>query len=308
METMDLPKNKPLPDVAYDAAQFARPLDWVGMAHVALPLRWHDALLSADADVFVNLTDPDARGIHMSRLYLHIQNAFAERTFCRNLLQDVLEDLVESQGDTTSAARLVLRFPALLSRKALASDNAGWRSYPLTVTAQLDPQRGFSWELSFAVQYSSTCPASAALSRRAIADAFSEHFAGNTSVDAADVAAWLSSREGLAATPHAQRSNADVTVRLSAAQDELPFESLLDALESSLATVVQTAVKREDEQAFARLNAQNLMFCEDASRRVAATLSQRPEVISFTARIEHLESLHAHDAVAMVQGKGAATA
>ena len=55
--------------------------------------------------------------------------------------------------------------------------------------------------------------------------------------------------------------------------DELPLVALIDALEAALATPVQTAVKREDEQAFARLNAENLMFCEDAARRVASVLS-----------------------------------
>ena len=277
------------------------------MAHVALPVRWHDATLAADVDVFVSLDNPEARGIHMSRLYLHIQNAFAERTLCRKLLQDVLEDLVESQGENTKAARLVIRFPALLSRPALASDHEGWRSYPLTVDAQLLPDRGFEWHLSFAVQYSSTCPASAALSRRAYADAFMQQFGEQPSVDPAEIAQWLNSREGQPATPHAQRSNAWIDVTLSSALDSLPFESLLDELEQGLATVVQTAVKREDEQAFAMLNARNLMFCEDASRRVAAILSQRTDVVRFSARIEHLESLHAHDAVAMVTGHGRAT-
>ena len=37
-------------------------------------------------------------------------------------------------------------------------------------------------------------------------------------------------------------------------------------MEAALGTPVQTAVKREDEQAFARLNGRNLMFCEDAPR------------------------------------------
>ena len=71
-------------------------------------------------------------------------------------------------------------------------------------------------------------------------------------------------------------------------------------------TPVQTAVKREDEQAFARLNAENLMFCEDAARRVAAALSADPRIQRFDAEVAHFESLHAHDAVARVTGQGAA--
>ncbi|MFC6671949.1 GTP cyclohydrolase, FolE2/MptA family [Marinobacterium aestuariivivens] len=96
------------------------------------------------------------------------------------------------------------------------------------------------------------------------------------------------------ATPHSQRSFAKVRVRL-AGIDTFPLERLIGIIESALQTPVQTAVKREDEQAFARLNGQNLMFCEDAARRIQAALNGT----DFRIRVEHQESLHAHDAVAM---------
>ena len=156
--------------------------------------------------------------------------------------------------------------------------------------------------LAFAVEYSSTCPASAALSRQANARRFVEDFDGVRPLSNEAVRDWLVSERGLAATPHAQRSRAEVRVELKPAFDELPLQSLVDALETALATPVQTAVKREDEQAFAELNAANLMFCEDASRRVAAVLAQDSRVLAWTARVAHLESLHAHDAVASISG------
>ena len=75
--------------------------------------------------------------------------------------------------------------------------------------------------------------------------------------------------------------------------------ALIDAVESALKTPVQAAVKREDEQEFARLNGQNLMFCEDASRRLKHQLNQMPIFKDFWLRVNHYESLHAHDAVAI---------
>jgi GTP cyclohydrolase I len=62
---------------------------------------------------------------------------------------------------------------------------------------------------------------------------------------------------------------------------------------------VQTAVKREDEQAFALLNGENLMFCEDAARRIQAALAQDEHIADFWIRATHQESLHPHDAVAV---------
>ena len=108
----------------------------------------------------------------------------------------------------------------------------------------------------------------------------------------------------MAATPHAQRSIADVEVELAAGFERLPVQALVDALEQALATPVQTAVKREDEQAFAMLNAANLMFCEDAARRVASVLSADPRIERYEATVSHFESLHPHDAVASVSGRG----
>ncbi|WP_205192559.1 GTP cyclohydrolase, FolE2/MptA family, partial [Burkholderia sp. LMG 13014] len=64
----------------------------------------------------------------------------------------------------------------------------------------------------------------------------------------------------------------------------------------ALGTPVQTAVKRADEQAFAVLNGENLMFVEDAARRVQAALDGRHA--SPHVHVRHLESLHPHDAVA----------
>jgi GTP cyclohydrolase I len=59
-------------------------------------------------------------------------------------------------------------------------------------------------------------------------------------------------------------------------------------------------VKRADEQEFARLNAANLMFCEDAARRVQAELNKDKTLDDFWIRVNHMESLHPHDAVAIV--------
>ena len=297
-----------LPDVAHEAAAPARPLDWVGMANIALPLRvgghgGEPIQVAGSVDVSVDLTRAEARGIHMSRLYLMLQDAFASEAVTPAGLRRVLQSLVDSQQGLSSAARLVLRYDQMLLRPALASGNAGWKRYPVEIDAALVDGH-LQLALRFSVEYSSTCPASAALSRQINAERFVEDFAEARPMSPAVVGDWLASERGLAATPHAQRSRADIRVTLRPQFEELPLAALIDAIEHAVATPVQTAVKREDEQAFARLNAENLMFCEDAARRVAAALAEDPHVERFEADVAHFESLHAHDAVARVTGRG----
>ena len=195
-----------------------------------------------------------------------------------------------------------VRFDHMLRRPALASDNSGWRSYPVEIVGRLD--RGqLHVELGFRVTYSSTCPCSAALARQLIQERFDEDFAGQARIDREAMHAWLGSERGICATPHSQRSAADVRVRLAPSFADFPILELIDRVESSLSTPVQTAVKREDEQAFARLNGENLMFCEDAARRVQRALDEDERVLDFHVRASHFESLHPHDAVA-VASKG----
>jgi GTP cyclohydrolase IB len=296
--------QRPLPDVAGDAARAARTLDWVGMHRIALPVRIAgdgDAVLQvpASVDIAVDLRDAGARGIHMSRLYLRLQDALSAESPSHAGLRRVLQDCIDSQQGLSTKARIAIRYQHLLRRRALASDNSGWKAYPVEIVATLVDGH-LALDLDFSVEYSSTCPASAALSRQLNADRFAQDFSTAKPLSTAVVHDWLASERGLAATPHAQRSRADIGVRLRPAFDEFPLASLVDAVEEALGTPVQTAVKREDEQAFAALNAANLMFCEDAARRVAAVLAADARVERYDATVSHFESLHAHDAVARV--------
>lgn len=301
-----------LPDVAADQPALGRALDWVGMDGICLPIRLpapgEQAMptqamhVPAQVDVAVDLQDPSARGIHMSRLYLLLQDSLAGETLNAPGLRHLLDACIASQQGLSSAARLTLRYDHLLLRKALSSDNAGWKRYPVMVEATLRDGH-LQLALEFSVEYSSTCPASAALSRELNARRFSEDFADTHALSNATVSEWLASERGMAAAPHAQRSRAGIRVELKPSFDELPLQPLVDAVEDVLATPVQTAVKREDEMVFAALNAANLMFCEDAARRVASALQADPRVAAWQVRVAHFESLHPHDAVASVSGR-----
>ncbi len=293
--------NSPLPDVALtQTAAVSMPLDWVGMQGIELPLQLDEPgqphPVHARADVQVDLADPGVKGIHMSRLY-RLLDAFAEQqALGPQALAALLQAMVASHADCRSTrAHVHLAFSLMCRRPALVTAGlSGWKSYPVSVEALWQGGR-LQLDVAVDVTYSSTCPCSAALSRQLIEDAFTARFAGQGALDPAHVAAWLRENASLA-TPHSQRSVACVQVRIAEQASRLDLMTLIDTIEAALGTPVQTAVKRADEQAFARLNGQNLMYVEDAARKIQQALEGRFAASSVSVR--HLESLHPHDAVA----------
>lgn len=290
--------HPPLPDVAAQHLNSTTPLDWVGMCGIAMPMQIGGRQVAATVDAGVNLVDGSSRGIHMSRLYLALEN-LEQEPLRPLLLRRLLASFLNSHDGQSSAAYVRLSYQHLLKRPALVSPLAGWKSYDVEIDARIEHEM-FHVELSVSIPYSSTCPCSAALARQLVQRQFQARF-GSGSVDSDEIVAWLGTSEGIVATPHSQRSMAKISVRLEENHPELPITEVVDKAEQALGTAVQTAVKRADEQAFALANGQNLMFCEDAARRVYAALRTMEWSKAFKVRVEHAESLHAHDAVATAQ-------
>ena len=285
-----------LPDIATQTSAEAQPaLDFVGMQQIALPVQLAGTPLACRVDAGVSLDDASARGIHMSRLYLALQD-LEQQPLTLPAVQQVLRQFLDSHAGLAQRAYLNLRGELLLKRPALISPLAGWKAYPVALNTRLDAT-GFHVELQLTLGYSSTCPCSAALARQLIQQRFIDDFAGK-SLDQADILAWLGSSEGILATPHSQRSEARLQLRLDPTLQELPLLHWLDSAEAALGTALQTAVKRADEQAFALANGQNLMFCEDAARRLHQALRAQNGLLGFALEVVHAESLHAHDAAA----------
>jgi GTP cyclohydrolase I len=289
----------PLPDVVAERhAAHGGALDWVGMAGIALPLRLNDGTgVLARVSAAVNLLGEDRRGIHMSRLYRALQDQLANQAPDWRRLEALLGGFLESHQGLSDRARVGLAFELPLQRRALRSGLTGWRAYPVRLSAQAGAADALRAELGVDIEYSSTCPGSAALARQLVQQQFERDFpAGDPPRET--LHAWLGSPQGICATPHAQRSIARVQLRLDPAHAPGAAETI-DRLEAALATPLQTAVRREDEQAFARLNGEHPMYCEDAVRRVRAALEGWPGVFDYAIRAAHLESLHPHDAVAV---------
>lgn len=293
--------NAALPDISLcHVSPIQTPLRWVGMQDIVLPVRWaepgYERSLAMRAELLIDLPNPLQKGIHMSRLYRLLDDVAEGPALTPRALRQLLAAMIKSHEDCQSrSARLFLSFELLVRRPALKSAGlSGWKAYPVRLEAELG-EAGFSLRAEVSVSYSSTCPCSAALARQLVAQGFREAFAVDAPLRQDEVAAWLEQQATLA-TPHSQRSEAQVRVELDGEQGYFALLGLIERMENALGTPVQTAVKRADEQAFAALNGQNLMFVEDAARRLQAALADRPDRPQI--RVIHRESLHAHDAVA----------
>ena len=288
-----------MPDIASETApRSSGVLAKVGMTDIEIPVLVHSTqgllMIPGKADAFVSLDQADAKGIHMSRLFLELTSTLEAKPCDAESLTSILGLFLDSHEGLSKNAFVEVRYDLPLKRKALKSSHQGWRTYPLKWRGEASAD-GVALFLEVLVTYSSTCPCSAALSRQLIQENFGRTFSEAT-LTFKDVHAWLGQEQGISATPHGQRSHALVTMKVTSTPD---LVQIIDQIEEALGTPVQAAVKREDEQEFARLNAAHLMFAEDAARKVASALRTREEFVDFRVEVTHFESLHAHNASAV---------
>ncbi|MFN3724319.1 MAG: GTP cyclohydrolase FolE2 [Paracoccaceae bacterium] len=267
-----------LPDLQNGPASLIRGerqrIQHVGISNFRLPIRYQtrDAapiLLETSVTGTVSL-EAEKKGINMSRIMRSFY-AHAERTFGFDVIEAALDDYKSDLGSFD--ARIQMRFSFPMQVPSLRSGLSGWQYYE--VAFELVEAAGIRKKLvHLDYVYSSTCPCSLELS---------EH-ARNT--------------RGQLATPHSQRSVARISVEVL--DDSLSVEDLVEIARAGVVTETQVMVKREDEQAFAELNAANPIFVEDAARLFCGVLKRDPRIGDFRVLASHQESLHSHDAVSLL--------
>jgi len=274
-------------------------LKWVGMENIALPVTMirseNETLLAINSSVnlYVSLDDAATKGIHMSRLHI-LLNRLANKDVNKQSLTSLLQQMIDSQQGISKNAKVQLSFELLLQKPSLLSNHSGFQSYPITVTAELIGSE-FDCQLSISIPYSSTCPCSDALANEVFKDEVNRLNRLHGDNNDAFHSSLLSLTRSIAVA-HSQRSYAHLA--LHTGNNEWPdIETLIFQLEAELGTPLQTIVKRQDEQEFAKLCAENLMFCEDAARKLKECINSMKFVNHFSLKVEHHESLHAHNVV-----------
>ena len=287
-------------DVAKQKSSYPAAIQRVGLENVELPVnvQWGGEVqkVMAQADVLVSLKDPLLRGIHMSRLYLALYHFSKTKNLNQTTIKELIKTCVESQKEISDGGRIHIKWKSSIQKKALKSAHTGVQVYSCfyTADAEENPTTDPVVTLGARVIYSSTCPCSASLARSLIQNQFKKE-GKNLSYE--EVIEWLGRQSSIAGTPHAQRSTADFKIR---SDKDLCLPSLIEGVEKALATPVQGAVKREDEQQFARLNSQNLMYSEDAVRKIKAYFESQEDIKDYHIKVRHLESLHPFDTSAVI--------
>jgi GTP cyclohydrolase I len=248
----------------------------VGISNFRLPIRFHtrdgaDLTLETSVTGTVSL-DAGKKGINMSRImrsfYKH-----SERRFSFEVMANALDDYLSDLESPDARIQMRFSFPAMVN--SLRSGLSGYQYYDIALElVDHDGIREKIIHLDYV--YSSTCPCSLELSEHARA------------------------ARGQLATPHSQRSVARISVQVDEQAGCLWFEDLIDLCRRAVPTETQVMVKREDEQAFAELNAANPIFVEDAARSFCEVLLADSRVGDFRVVASHQESLHSHDAVSVL--------
>ena len=272
--------RKTLPDLQNGPSSLIRgakqQIQHVGISNFRLPIRFHtrdngDLTLETSVTGTVSL-EADKKGINMSRIMRSFY-AHAERTFSFEVIEAALDDYKSDLESFDARIEMSISFPMKVD--SLRSGLSGYQYYDITLElAEVDGVRQKIMHLDYV--YSSTCPCSLELSEHARAT------------------------RGQLATPHSQRSVARISVEIDCDAQCLWFEDLIDACRRAVPTETQVMVKREDEQAFAELNAANPIFVEDAARLFCEQLLADARIGDFRVIASHQESLHSHDAVSVL--------
>ncbi len=277
--TVDTAYRKSLPDLQNGPSSLIRGADvmlqHVGISNFRLPIRFHtrdgaDLTLETSVTGTVSLA-AGKKGINMSRImrsfYKHV-----DKTFSLEVMAAALDDYLADLDSRDARLQMRLSYPALV--RSLRSNLTGYQYYDISLELQdKNGQRQKFIHLDYV--YSSTCPCSLELSEHA------------------------RMQRGQLATPHSQRSVARLSVEVLPG-DVLWFEDLIDMARAAVPTETQVMVKREDEQAFAELNAANPIFVEDAVRLFGEQLLDDPRIGDFRVAASHQESLHSHDAISVL--------
>ncbi len=202
------------------------------------------------------------RGTHMSR-FVEALHAHTE-PLSPVSLRDLTTDLAERLY--AERARITCDFPIFLEKQAPVSGMKSLMDYQLGMDFCYDPASGDRLDMRVSVPVATLCPCSKAISERGA---------------------------------HNQRGVVNIAVEVG---EEVGFEELIQLAEASASCELYSGLKRVDEKAVTERAYDQPVFVEDLARNVAAALKFESRIKSFRVEAENFESIHHHNAYAMIEG------
>ncbi len=164
-------------------------------------------------------------------------------------------------------AHIVIDFPFFLSKPAPETGERGLMDYQ--VRFEIDATREeIDFVVTVEVPVTTLCPCSKAISARGA---------------------------------HNQRGVVTFAVRF---EKPIWIEDLVQLVESCASSELYSLLKRPDEKAVTERAYDNPVFVEDLVRDVAAKSDAQPDIRWYRVEAENFESIHNHNAYAMIEKKG----
>ncbi len=247
------------------------PLDEVGVTSLSYPVTILDRenrkqATVADISMYVDLP-MHFKGTHMSRFIEVLTESGC--SFTGSTIPVILARLKTAlEADSAS---IKVEFPYFMERKAPVTGASALMSYQCSFLGVSGPDED-DFVLTVTVPVGTLCPCS-----REISDSGA----------------------------HNQRGYLTMEVRTMKKEDGafemLWIEELVETAERSASAPLYTILKRSDEKFVTEQAYENPVFVEDMVREAARELMADRRVRSFTVRAENHESIHTHNAYAVVR-------
>lgn len=202
------------------------------------------------------------KGTHMSR-FVEVLNSHGQCLDVRHMSGLPQELLKRLEAQR---AHVELSFPFFRSKPAPVTKKEGMMDYEVRFEVEAASEGKVDFIITVMVPVATLCPCSKAIS---------EYGA------------------------HNQRGVVTYSVRTKSL---VWIEELIDRVESSASCQLYSLLKRPDEKAVTERAYENPVFVEDLVRNVAAKTNDDPRVTWYRVEAENFESIHNHNAYAVVLG------
>ncbi len=259
-------KIRPLQDTQGQRDSRGIPIDRVGIRGLRYPMQVRDKARSIQHTIATTTLTVDLPH-HFKGTHMsrfvEVLGEFGQELRVQNV-PDLLREL--SRRLNSESAHATFDFPFFLEKKAPVSGSPGMMDYGVRFDAELKGKR-VDFIATVIVPVTTLCPCSKAIAARGA---------------------------------HNQRGQVTLSVRF---RKPVWIEDLIALVEQCASSELYSVLKRPDEKAVTERAYDNPVFVEDVVRNVAARASREPNIAWFRVEAENFESIHNHNAYAVVESR-----